>query len=69
MIIVMKAGADKEQLAAVEAKIAELGYQPHVIYGETRNVIGAVGEERGKEKLQILQAMAGVENVVPILKP
>ncbi len=69
MIIVMKKGADKEQLAAVEAKITELGYQPHVIYGETRNVIGAVGEERGKEKLQILQAMAGVENVVPILKP
>ncbi len=69
MIIVMKQGADKEQLAAVEQKIAELGYHPHVIYGETRNVIGAVGEERGKEKLQILQAMPGVENVVPILKP
>ncbi|MBW6510054.1 MAG: 3-deoxy-7-phosphoheptulonate synthase [Desulfuromonadales bacterium] len=69
MIIVMKKDANKEELAAVEAKITELGYQPHVIYGETRNVIGAVGEERGKEKLQLLQAMAGVENVVPILKP
>ena len=69
MIIVMKKGADKEDLAAVEEKIVELGYQPHVIYGETRNVVGAVGEERGKEKLQILQSMSGVENVVPILKP
>lgn len=69
MIIVMKKGAEAAELAAVEKKIIELGYQPHVIYGETRNVIGAVGEERGKEKLQILQSMPGVENVVPILKP
>lgn len=69
MIIVMKKGAEDADLKAVEQKIVELGYQPHVIYGETRNVIGAVGEERGKEKLQILQSMPGVENVVPILKP
>jgi 3-deoxy-7-phosphoheptulonate synthase len=69
MIIVMKKGADVVDLAAVEKKIIELGYQPHIIHGETRNVIGAVGEERGKEKLQILQSMQGVENVVPILKP
>ncbi|WP_029913044.1 3-deoxy-7-phosphoheptulonate synthase [Pelobacter seleniigenes] len=69
MIIVMKKGAGQAELAAVEAKIIELGYAPHIIYGETRNVIGAVGEEHGKEKLQILQSMPGVENVVPILKP
>ena len=69
MIIVMKKGAEKSDLAAVEKKIVELGYQPHVIYGETRNVVGAVGEELGKEKLQSLQLMSGVENVVPILKP
>ena len=47
MIIVMKKGAKKSALAAVEKKIVELGYQPHVIYGETRNVVGAVGEELG----------------------
>ena len=69
MIIVMKKAATPSDLEAVEAKIVELGYQPHVIYGELRNVIGAVGEERGKEKLQILESMSGVENVVPILKP
>ncbi|MEA3545790.1 MAG: 3-deoxy-7-phosphoheptulonate synthase [Thermodesulfobacteriota bacterium] len=69
MIIVMKKGAEKSDLAAVEKKIVELGYQPHIIYGETRNVIGAVGEGQGKDKLQALQLMSGVENVVPILKP
>ena len=69
MIIVMKKGAVAADLAAVEEKIVSLGYTPHVIYGETRNVVGAVGEEQGKEKLQTLQLMSGVENVVPILKP
>lgn len=69
MIIVMQKNVEEELLTAVQEKIVELGYQPHVIYGETRNVIGAVGEERGKEKLHILQSMPGVENVVPILKP
>jgi 3-deoxy-7-phosphoheptulonate synthase len=69
MIIVMKKGAPREELAAVEKKVVELGYQPHVIHGETRNVVGAVGDERGKEKLQIIESMSGVERVVPILKP
>ena len=69
MIIVMKKGASQEELVAVEKKIVELGYQPHVIHGETRNVVGAVGDERGKEKLQTIESMAGVERVVPILKP
>lgn len=69
MIIVMKKGASQEALAEVEKKIIALGYQPHVIHGELRNVVGAVGDERGKEKLQIIESMPGVERVVPILKP
>ena len=69
MIIVMRKGAGKNELAEVEKRIKELGYQPHVIHGETRNVVGAVGDERGKTVLQSLESMPGVENVVPILKP
>ena len=69
MIIVMRQGASKEELAEVKKRIKELGYKPHVIHGETRNVIGAVGDERGKLILQSLESMPGVENVVPILKP
>jgi 3-deoxy-7-phosphoheptulonate synthase len=69
MIIVMKKGAGAEALAEVEKRIVDLGYQPHVIHGETRNVVGAVGDERGKEVLQTLEALPGVERVVPILKP
>jgi len=69
MIIVMKQGAGKEALAEVKKRIKELGYKPHVIHGETRNVIGAVGDERGKAVLHTLESMPGVESVVPILKP
>ncbi|NJC89003.1 MAG: 3-deoxy-7-phosphoheptulonate synthase [Desulfuromonas sp.] len=69
MIIVMKQGAGKEALAEVKKRIRELGYKPHVIHGETRNVIGAVGDERGKTVLQSLESLPGVESVVPILKP
>ncbi|NIQ95827.1 MAG: 3-deoxy-7-phosphoheptulonate synthase, partial [Desulfuromonadales bacterium] len=57
MIIVMQTGASKEELADVEKRITELGYTPHVIYGSTRNVIGAIGDERGKAVLQSIESM------------
>ena len=69
MIIVMKQGAGREALAEVKKRIKELGYKPHVIHGETRDVIGAIGDERGKAVLQTLESLPGVESVVPILKP
>lgn len=65
----MKQGAGAEALRKVTQRIVELGYQPHVIHGETRNVVGAVGDERGKDVLQSIETLPGVENVVPILKP
>ncbi|HEY6874698.1 MAG TPA: 3-deoxy-7-phosphoheptulonate synthase [Geobacteraceae bacterium] len=69
MIVVMKAGAGKKEKSEVLKRIKELGYQPHVIHGTTRDVIGAVGDERGKQVLQSLESMPGVESVVPILQP
>src|SRR5512136_3426779 len=69
MIIVMKAGAVKKDKDEVLKRIRELGYKPHVIHGTTRDVIGAVGDERGKLILQTIESMHGVESVVPILKP
>jgi 3-deoxy-7-phosphoheptulonate synthase len=68
MIIVMKAGATKRERGEVIKKIEELGYTPHIIHGTTRDVIGAVGDERGKLILQSIESMHGVESVVPILK-
>ena len=69
MIIVMAPGAPPEEIDKVEKKIKEFGYTPHEIAGVERKVIGAVGDERGKDRLQSIEPMGGVESVFPILKP
>ncbi|GMW01066.1 MAG: hypothetical protein AMXMBFR84_22030 [Candidatus Hydrogenedentota bacterium] len=68
MIVVM-ASRIREDIDRVIEKIREFGYTPHIIEGVERTVIGAVGDERGKERLHALESMPGVEQVVPILKP
>lgn len=70
MIIVIGPDATDEQKKTIHDKIIELDYTPHEIQGVERQVIGAVGEDHGKEHLmQVLEAMPGVESVIPILKP
>jgi 3-deoxy-7-phosphoheptulonate synthase len=68
MIIVM-ASRDREDINRVVRKVEEFGYQAHLIEGVERTVIGAVGDERTKQRLLSLESMPGVESVVPILKP
>ena len=68
MIIVMKQGASKEQIKAVEGYLADIGLKTHPIYGEEHIVIGAVGDSMTKDHESIL-LMPGVEKIVPILKP
>ena len=69
MIIVMKQGAPKKELDKVVEKVKVMGYKPHILHGVERNVIAAIGDERGKVRLQALETMAGVDSVMPILKP
>lgn len=68
MIIVM-ASRKQEDIAYVVGRIEELGYKSHLIVGEQRTVIAAVGDERGKFRLQSLESLPHVEKVVPILQP
>jgi 3-deoxy-7-phosphoheptulonate synthase len=69
MIVVMKPGASEAQIDHVLTAARALGYEIHPIRGEQRTVVACVGDERGKWRLQSLEVMDGVENVVPILKP
>ena len=68
MIIVLKSHPTPEQVRHVIERIEELGFVPHLSEGVSRTIIGVIGDE---EKLQAepLQAIDGVESVVPILKP
>lgn len=69
MIIVLKAGASEAEIAEVARRVRALGYTPHVIRGELRTVIGAVGDERGKADLLVLENLECVEAVQRILQP
>lgn len=70
MIVVMRPQAPPQEVEQVEREIRRLGYTPHPIYGVERTVIGAVGDDRDKPRVQqALATMAGVESVIPILKP
>lgn len=69
MIIVLKAGTADAEIENVMQRIQAMGYRPHAIRGELRTVIGAVGDDRGKERLRSLEALDCVETVTPILQP
>jgi len=69
MIIVMKRSATDEQIDSVIRWIESVGYKAHPSRGVERTIIGAVGDQRGKEQLRFLESMSGVEKTLPILKP
>ncbi len=68
MIIVLKPHPSPELIRHVIERIEALGFMPHLSQGVARTIIGVIGDE---DKLQVepLQAIPGVEQVVPILKP
>jgi len=68
MIVVMKPGATQVQIDHMAERVRSLGLKPHVIVGEFRTVIAAIGEEREGLK-QVLETGDGVEQVLPIMAP
>src|SRR6266404_1014383 len=69
MIIVLKSGASDAEVEDVCRRITGMGYSPHTIRGALRTVIGAIGDDRGKERLRSLESLECVESVTPILQP
>ncbi len=70
MIIVLKPKISKKQETTVLKEIRKRGYQPHVMRGVARTVIGAIGDELTHQSLETL-AMAFpkiVESVTPVQK-
>ncbi|MBM3995869.1 MAG: 3-deoxy-7-phosphoheptulonate synthase [Planctomycetes bacterium] len=68
MIIVLKPGTTEAEFDHVIERIHELGLKPHVSKGEHRTIIGVIGDEN-KLQAEPLQAIPGVEQVLPVMKP
>jgi hypothetical protein len=57
MIIILKSGVGDAEIEVVCSRITEMGYHPHIIRGEFKTVVAAVGEERGRPDLRLLEAL------------
>jgi len=68
MIIVMQSGAEAGKVESVVERIRDLGLKAHVSEGEFRTIIGVIGDET-LLKPELFAGLAGVESVVPIMKP
>lgn len=68
MIIVLQPDSTDSQVEHVLQRIRELGLKPHLSRGESRTIIGVIGDERILHA-EPLQAIPGVEQVMAVLKP
>ncbi|MDQ6772714.1 MAG: 3-deoxy-7-phosphoheptulonate synthase [Candidatus Dormibacteraeota bacterium] len=68
MIIVMSHQAGEAQIAAVVARVAEIGLRPEVSRGEDRAVIGVIGGNAYAYR-EAFSHLPGIQEIVPITKP
>src|ERR1044071_5597720 len=68
MLIVMKAGAPEQDVAAVVKVIEQLGYRPHVMPGATRHAIVITGNQ-GLVDPARFENMPGVAEAIRVSKP
>jgi len=68
MIVIMNVNASQEAIKRVEDEITKLGYVPKPAPGETRTIVGVMGQKplRGK---QHLQSLPEVDSVIEISTP
>ncbi len=67
MIIVMRTGAAQDEIEDVKQAVADEGLETYVMVGEERTVMGVVGV--GVERVQHLESMPGVEQMIRVSKP
>lgn len=68
MMIIMRDGATEEQIQEVIDRLQQAGAEAHLSRGEFKTIIGAIGD---REKIMEvpLEALYGVESVIPIMRP
>ncbi len=68
MLVIMDARATEAEIARVQERIKELGYQPHPIPGANQLAIGVTGNQ-GTEDRIYLEGLPGVLQVIRVTKP
>ena len=68
MIIITKPGITDEELDHIRERVEGLGMRTHVSRGETRVVVGCIGDEEALREVPLLR-LPGVESVTPVTKP
>src|SRR5438477_8419852 len=68
MILVIRPDASLEVIDHAVKRIEELGFTAHVSRGETRTIIGVIGDET-KPAAEMLLQIPGVEQALPVMKP
>ena len=68
MIIVMRAGASREEIDNVVARVARDGFTAHLSAGAERTIIGLIGDDRPLDR-QLYEVLPGVEKAMAVLKP
>ncbi len=68
MVIIMKANASQEDINEIVKAIEKYGLKPHISKGEEQSIIGVIGDRRSLGDISF-DHLAGVEKVVPIIKP
>ncbi len=68
MIVIMKAGYDRNELDAVVSRIEEEGLRTHLSIGDNTAIVGVVGIPIPPELQESLETMGGVESVLRVTK-
>src|SRR4030067_1390672 len=68
MMVVMREGATEEQVQHVIDRLEKAGLGAHLSRGQLKTVIGVIGEMDVIASVP-LEALPGVENIIPIQKP
>lgn len=69
MIVNMLSTATPTEINHIIDRIKECGFQAHVIHGEERTIIGAVGSGGNRSEIEALRAAPGVADVIQIAHP
>ena len=68
MIVVLRTDVSEPQISHVLERVQELGFEPRLIRGEFRTIVGLIGDDN-KTAAGALESIPGVEQVLRILKP